>query len=78
MRVLIVEDEKDMAQVLEVGLAEENHLAGRAFDGVVGWKWRGRAASTRRGGSHLRVSNERPRSLSVPHLSSDRIGWAHR
>ena|ERR1700674_1670181 len=32
----------------------------------VGWKWRGRATSTRRGGSHLRVSNERPRSLSAP------------
>src|ERR1700674_5244263 len=36
MRVLIVEDEKDMAQVLKVGLEEENHLVSLAFDGVNG------------------------------------------
>src|SRR5258708_12350336 len=36
MRVLIVEDEKDMAQVLKVGLEEENHLVSLAFDGVSG------------------------------------------
>jgi DNA-binding response OmpR family regulator len=33
---LIVEDEKDMAQVQKVGLEEENHLASLAFDGVSG------------------------------------------
>jgi DNA-binding response OmpR family regulator len=36
MRVLIVEDEKDMTQVPEVGLEEENHLVNLAFDGVSG------------------------------------------
>jgi DNA-binding response OmpR family regulator len=36
MRVLIVEDEKDMAQVLKVGLEEENHLVSLAFDGLSG------------------------------------------
>src|SRR3984893_1127296 len=36
MRVLIVEDEKDMAEVLKVGLEEENHLVSLAFDGVSG------------------------------------------
>jgi len=36
MRVLIVEDEKDMAQVLKEGLGEENHLVSLAFDGVTG------------------------------------------
>jgi DNA-binding NtrC family response regulator len=36
MRVLIVEDERDMAQVLKVGLEEENHLVSLAFDGVSG------------------------------------------
>jgi DNA-binding response OmpR family regulator len=35
MRVLIV-DEKDMAQVLKVGLEEENQLVCLAFDGVTG------------------------------------------
>ncbi len=36
MRVLIVEDERDMAQVLKVGLEEENHLVSLAFDGLSG------------------------------------------
>src|SRR6266404_5491336 len=36
MRVLIVEDEREMAQVLKVGLEEENHLVSLAFDGVTG------------------------------------------
>jgi chemotaxis response regulator CheB len=36
MRVLIIEDEKDLAQVLKVGLEEENHLVSLAFDGVSG------------------------------------------
>jgi DNA-binding response OmpR family regulator len=36
MRVLIVEDEKDMAQVLKGGLEEENHLVSLAFDGITG------------------------------------------
>jgi DNA-binding response OmpR family regulator len=36
MRVLIVEDEKDMAQVLKEGLEEENHRVSLAFDGVTG------------------------------------------
>src|SRR5437660_12363271 len=36
MRILIVEDERDMAQVLKVGLEEENHLVSLAFDGVSG------------------------------------------
>src|SRR5258708_4054591 len=36
MRVLIVEDEREMAQVLKVGLEEENHLVSLAFDGVSG------------------------------------------
>jgi len=36
MGVLIVEDEKDMTQVLEVGLEEENQLVSLAFDGVSG------------------------------------------
>jgi len=34
MRVLILEDEKDMAQVLKVGLEEENHRVSLAFDGI--------------------------------------------
>lgn len=36
MRVLIVEDEKDMAQVLKEGLEEENHRVSLAFDRVTG------------------------------------------
>jgi DNA-binding response OmpR family regulator len=36
MRILIVEDEKDMAQVLKEGLEEENHFVSLAFDGVSG------------------------------------------
>ena len=36
MRVLIVEDEREMAQVLKVGLEEENQLVSLAFDGVSG------------------------------------------
>ncbi len=36
MRVLIVEDEKEMAEVLKAGLEEENHLVSLAFDGVSG------------------------------------------
>src|SRR5260370_8176757 len=36
MRVLIVEDEKDMAEVLKMGLEEENHVVSLAFDGVSG------------------------------------------
>src|SRR6202049_667376 len=36
MRVLIVEDEKDMAEVLKAGLEEENHVVSLAFDGVSG------------------------------------------
>jgi DNA-binding response OmpR family regulator len=39
MRVLIVEDEREMAQVLKVGLEEENHLVSLAFDGVSGLDW---------------------------------------
>ncbi len=36
MRVLIVEDEKDMAELLKVGLEDENHVVSLAFDGVDG------------------------------------------
>src|SRR5260221_7161868 len=36
MRVLIVEDEREMAEVLKVGLEEENHLVSLGFDGVSG------------------------------------------
>jgi DNA-binding response OmpR family regulator len=36
MRVLIVEDERDMAQVLKEGLEEENYFVSLAFDGVSG------------------------------------------
>src|ERR1700680_33362 len=36
MRVLIVEDEKDMAEVLKAGLEEENHVVSLAFDGISG------------------------------------------
>jgi DNA-binding response OmpR family regulator len=36
MRVLIVEDEREIAEVLKVGLEEENHLVSLAFDGVSG------------------------------------------
>jgi two-component system, OmpR family, copper resistance phosphate regulon response regulator CusR len=36
MRVLIVEDEREMAEVLKVGLEEENHLVSLAFDGISG------------------------------------------
>jgi DNA-binding response OmpR family regulator len=36
MRVLIDEDEKDMAEVLKAGLEEENHLVSLAFDGLSG------------------------------------------
>ena len=36
MRILIVEDEKDMAQVLKEGLEEEDHLVNLAFDGLSG------------------------------------------
>lgn len=36
MRILIVEDEKDMAQLLKTGLEEENHIVDVAFDGIGG------------------------------------------
>jgi len=36
MRVLIVEDERAMAELLKKGLEEENHRAALAFDGVEG------------------------------------------
>jgi DNA-binding response OmpR family regulator len=36
MRVLIVEDERAMAELLKRGLEEENHRAALAFDGVQG------------------------------------------
>jgi DNA-binding response OmpR family regulator len=36
MQVLIVEDEREMAQLLKVGLEEENHLVTIAFDGLTG------------------------------------------
>jgi DNA-binding response OmpR family regulator len=36
MRVLIVEDEKDMAELLKVGLEDENRVVSLAFDGVSG------------------------------------------
>src|ERR1700693_2431965 len=36
MRVLIVEDEKDMAELLKVGLEDENHVVSLAFDGASG------------------------------------------
>jgi DNA-binding response OmpR family regulator len=36
MRVLIVEDERAMAELLKKGLEEENHRAAIAFDGVQG------------------------------------------
>jgi len=36
MRILIVEDEKDMAQLLKTGLEEENHVVNIAFDGISG------------------------------------------
>jgi DNA-binding response OmpR family regulator len=38
MRVLIVEDEKDMAQVLKDGLEEENHLVSLVFNGLSGFE----------------------------------------
>ena len=44
MRVLIVEDEREMAQVLKVGLEEENHFVSLAFDGLSGLE--GPATST--------------------------------
>src|ERR1035438_2530283 len=61
----------------EGGLGGRDTLSAWPSMASVGWKWRGRATSTRRGGSHLRVSNERPRSLSAPHQSSDCIRRAH-
>jgi len=36
MRILIVEDEREMAQLLKVGLEEENHIVSVAFDGITG------------------------------------------
>jgi DNA-binding response OmpR family regulator len=36
MRILIVEDERDMAQVLKEGLEEEDHFVRLAFDGLSG------------------------------------------
>jgi DNA-binding response OmpR family regulator len=36
MRLLIVEDEREMAQLLKVGLEEENHIVSLAFDGISG------------------------------------------
>jgi DNA-binding response OmpR family regulator len=36
MRILIVEDEKDMANLLKVGLEEENHIISLTFDGPSG------------------------------------------
>jgi DNA-binding response OmpR family regulator len=36
MRILIVEDEKDMANLLKVGLEEENHVISLSFDGPSG------------------------------------------
>jgi DNA-binding response OmpR family regulator len=36
MRVLIVEDERAMAEVLKAGLEEENYFVSLAFDGVMG------------------------------------------
>lgn len=36
MRVLIIEDERGMAELLKKGLEEENHRAALAFDGVEG------------------------------------------
>jgi len=36
MRVLIVEDEKDMAVVLKEGLEEEDYFVSLAFDGLTG------------------------------------------
>jgi two-component system response regulator MprA len=36
MRVLIIEDEKGMAELLKKGLEEENHRAALAFDGLEG------------------------------------------
>lgn len=36
MRILIVEDEKDMANLLKVGLEEENHVVSLTFDGPSG------------------------------------------
>jgi DNA-binding response OmpR family regulator len=36
MRILIVEDEKDMAHLLKVGLEEENHVISLTFDGPSG------------------------------------------
>ena len=36
MRILIVEDEKDIAQLLKTGLEEENHVVDMAFDGISG------------------------------------------
>jgi DNA-binding response OmpR family regulator len=36
MRILIVEDEKDMANLLKVGLEEENHVISLTFDGPSG------------------------------------------
>lgn len=36
MRVLIIEDDQNMAKLLEKGLQEENHMASLAFDGRAG------------------------------------------
>jgi len=36
MRVLIVEDERDIAEVLKEGLEEENYFVSLAFDGLSG------------------------------------------
>ncbi len=36
MRLLIVEDEREMAQLLKVGLEEENHIVSLTFDGISG------------------------------------------
>jgi two-component system response regulator MprA len=36
MRVLIIEDEKGMAELLKKGLEEENHCVALAFDGLAG------------------------------------------
>jgi hypothetical protein len=63
---------KGHAQALKVGLEEEKPCQG-AFDGVSGLEVARACYSEAKGRFHLRVSNERPRSLAAPHQGFDRV-----
>ena len=63
---------KGHAQALKVGLEEEKPCQG-AFDGVSRLEVARACYSEAKGRFHLRVSNERPRSLSAPHQGFDRV-----